>query len=337
MRDLFPNGVPPLWCPLLTHYDSKGAISEARMTAHLRHLSPFVKGFLIPGSTGDGWELRERETERVVEIALDQAQELGFHLLIGILKSSAEASQRAIEATMGRITERTGESDPTAALKKARVCGFTVCPPAGKALGQEDILSKLASILETDLPIALYQLPQVTKNEMSPDTVKELADRFPNLILFKDTSGSDRVTLSRKYLGGVFRVRGAENDYAKWADPGLNLYDGFLLSTANCFARELLQTIEFCQSDDRNSARAISDRISAIIIEVFQLVSPIRSGNAFANANKAMDHLFAFGSKAMDAPPPRLHDGGTLPREIIRRTAEILARHDVLPVTGYMA
>ena len=51
----FPNGVPTLWCPLITHYDADGVIDRKRMAAHLEHISPFVKGILVPGSTGDGW------------------------------------------------------------------------------------------------------------------------------------------------------------------------------------------------------------------------------------------------------------------------------------------
>ena len=306
------------------------------MVAHLRHLSPHVKGFLIPGSTGDGWELTDRQTQRVVQVALDQAERFGFMLLIGILKPTGGAMLNDIEQTMQRISEWTGEADSLAALKKARVCGFTVCPPRGKDVSQEDIARQLTGVLQTGLPVALYQLPQVTKNEISPDTFRDLADQFHNLILFKDTSGSDRVSLSRKNLGGVFRLRGAETDYAKWLDRSRNAYDGFLLSTANCFARELSQMIEHSRAGNRNAAQGISDRLSAIIIEAFQLVSPIRSGNAFANANKAMDHLFAFGSRAVETPPPRLHDGSSIPPEFIRGVAEILARHDLLPLNGYL-
>src|SRR2546423_1820291 len=85
-RQLFPRGIPKLWCPSLTHYTADSAIDSARIEAHLRFIVPHVKGFLIPGSTSDGWELNEKEFGEVVEIALTQAQELEFYLLIGVLK-----------------------------------------------------------------------------------------------------------------------------------------------------------------------------------------------------------------------------------------------------------
>src|SRR5439155_6982697 len=167
MAELFPQGVPSLWCPLLTRYDAKGAVSEQRMIAHLTHLAPFVKGFLIPGSTGDGWELREPETQRVIDIALTQAPQLGFSLLIGILKPDAESARNALGQIFHEIIDQTGEADPFSALQKASVCGFAVCAPTGKDLPQEEILSGLESVLEIGAPVALYQLPQVTRNEIS--------------------------------------------------------------------------------------------------------------------------------------------------------------------------
>ena len=72
LKRLFPNRVPVLWCPLLTHYSSDGHIDRARMAAHLRHLSPYVKGFLIPGSTGDGWEMSDAEIRQLLEIAIEE-------------------------------------------------------------------------------------------------------------------------------------------------------------------------------------------------------------------------------------------------------------------------
>ena len=65
LASILPGGMPPLWCPLLTHYTREGALDHARMKAHLTHLAPHVRGFLIPGSTGDGWEMDDREIREV--------------------------------------------------------------------------------------------------------------------------------------------------------------------------------------------------------------------------------------------------------------------------------
>lgn len=65
----FPAGVPRLWCPLLNHYGGDGVIDIERMSAHFQHIVTWVKGFLIPCSTGDGWELDDDETLQVAAFA----------------------------------------------------------------------------------------------------------------------------------------------------------------------------------------------------------------------------------------------------------------------------
>jgi len=333
---LLPHGVPVLWCPLLTHYDSQGAIDRSRIAAHLRHLSPHVNAFLIAGSTGDGWEMNDFEFRQLLDIVLIEALKLDLHLLIGALKTDARDALSTIRETEAWLKSRTNESDSVRALPKARVCGFTVCAPRGKELSQEQIEHALTLILDTGLPTAIYQLPQVTQNEMSPELVGGLAKRFENFILFKDTSGEDRVALSRTSLAGVVTLRGAEGDYARWLSGAGGPYYGFLLSTANCFAREFSQIIADVSGGRLDEAQQMSERLAAVINEVFRLAASLKDGNPFTNANKAIDHFLAHGPGAAEVPPPRIHAGSRLPVEAIRATGEILSRHGFLPAKGYL-
>lgn len=337
LAELFPSGTPSLWCPLITHYGDDGGIDRRRVGAHLQYLAPHVKGFLIPGSTGDGWEMNDAEIRSLLEIVLEEISRLRLRLLVGVLKTDAAEARRVILDTVEWLKQRTGQGDAIAAMQTARVCGFTVCPPKGKELSQEQIAAALASILELGLPVSLYQLPQITQNEMSPETVATLAARFPNFILFKDTSGADRVALSGRDFGGVFLVRGAEREYAKWLKSGGGPYDGFLLSTANCFGHQLHEIGALLAADRRDEAQGLSARLSSAVKEVFDLVAELPHGNAFANANKALDHFFAHGPQAADVLPPRLHAGVRLPAEVIRLTGEALERHGFLPERGYLA
>ena len=84
------------------------------------------------------------------------------------------------------------------------------------------------------------------------------------------------------------------------------------------------------------AATKMSERLTATVSAVFELVSPFPDGNAFANANKAMDHFFAYGPKAATVPPPRLHAGSCLPAEMILETGNILQRYDLMPGAGYL-
>jgi dihydrodipicolinate synthase/N-acetylneuraminate lyase len=306
------------------------------MAAHFRYLSAWVRGFLIPGSTGDGWELTDEERRQVLALALEQAAPLNLRLLLGVLKPRAHDVVTTIQQDLAWLKSRLREPESEKALLQARVCGFTVCPPHGKDLSQAEIGRSLASVLELGLPTAIYQLPQVTQNELSPEVAAELAGRFQNFIFFKDTSGADRVVLSGLNLGGVFTTRGAEGDYARWLDRAGGPYRGFLLGTANCFARELHQVISDICAGRFEAARQLSDRLTLAVKEVSPLITPLPEGNPFTNTNKAVDHFFAFGPRAASAPPPRLHAGSRLPRELLRATGDILSRCGLMPEKGYL-
>src|SRR5512139_4132039 len=86
---LFPEGVPALWCPPLTHFADDGSVDVARQRAHLAALRPWVRGLLVPGSTGEGWELSAAEERAVLSCALDEVRAAGGRLLVGVLRRTA--------------------------------------------------------------------------------------------------------------------------------------------------------------------------------------------------------------------------------------------------------
>ena len=336
VRRLFPEGIPSLWCPPVTHYDENGAIDAPRMAAHLRHLAPHARGLLIPGSTGDGWELTAQESRQLLKLALVQAQKLNLHLLIGALRPVPQDALAFIRETVEFLQARQQTGEPLEALVQARVCGFTVCPPRGAELSQAQIAAGLSSLLESGLPTAVYQLPQVTRNEMSPELAIELARKFHNFVFFKDTSGADRVALQGRGLDGVFAARGAEGEYSRWLKLAGGPYDGFLLGSANCFAPQIQQIVNDLSAGRAEPARALAERVAGAVNDATQLVAGVPDGNAFANANKAMDHFFAHGPRAVEVPPPILHAGSRLPTEVIRAAGVLLTRYELMPAKGYL-
>ena len=209
------------------------------------------------------------ETETVVRFAVDAARKKGVSLLLGALRKKTADVTDSIGKFLDILRKLTGKPDSLAALIASGVSGFTVCPPAGKDLDQETIGAALAIILDLGLPTALYQLPQVTGNETAPETFAKLVAKYPNLILFKDSSGADRIAQSGVNAGGVFLVRGAEGDYARWLRAAGGTYDGFLLSTANSFPAGLLAVVNGIQKGRPDEAAKFSAAISGAVGEVF--------------------------------------------------------------------
>ena len=335
-QKMFPGGIPRLWCPLLTHYDGDRKIDIPRMKAHFAHVAPWVGGFLMPGTTGDGWDLDDGETEEVVRFALEMARDHDSRILIGLLRRETEAVLKLMETLFRLLSDRAGKKETLSIMTACRVAGFTVCAPKGKDLHQEDILRSLFRVADQGYPLALYQLPQVTENEIDPETFDRLCRSFANILFFKDSSGGDRVARDTSEREGIFLVRGAEGDYGQWLKEAGGPYDGFLLSTANCFAAELSAIIDATERGDLLSALERSESITAVFREVSGLVGGLPAGNAFTNANKAMDHFFALGPEAPTKEGPMLHGGIRIPTEMLEETREILRRFGVLPQKGYM-
>jgi 4-hydroxy-tetrahydrodipicolinate synthase len=336
MRQLIGDKIPRLWCPPLTHYTSEGTLDKERMAAHWTSMRPNVRAFLVPGSTGDGWEMIDAEINALLDFTIELARKLDALLLIGVLRTDVMAMCEAITQTITMLKKRTGIDDPIQLLKYTRVCGFTVCPPRGAEMNQDQIQSGLESVLELGVPTAIYQLPQMTKNEMSPEVMTRLAERYANFILLKDTSGNDRVALEDKGESGIFLVRGAEGNYAQWLQESGGPYHGLLLSTANCFSAQLQGMINDLEAGRVDAAKVISDRLTRVVDSVFALVGNLSHGNPFTNANKAIDHFMAYSLRAERTEPPRLHAGIQLPKNLIKKVGSILRDADLIPQAGYL-
>ncbi len=338
---LFPQGIPTLWCPLISHYAAEGKFNAERMAAHIESLSPYVQAFLAPGSTGDGWEMSPEERTELIDLLLPLTEEVDGHLLLGVLE-----------------TDRGKAADTVAGLKNSYIpgetpgyAGVTITAPRGSELTQTTIFDELSAVLEHGVPTALYQLPQVTENEIDPCTAEDLAKKYSNFYLFKDTSGKDKVVRSGRLPEDLFLVRGAEGNYAEWLKGLGGSYHGFLLSTANNFAPHLSRIIELSSlaavqgaggahslevSEAAREAYSISHTLSTVVETAFNTVSALPFGNPFANANKAIDHIMAYGPGFETAQPPLTHSGNRIPAEIETSLAEILRRHDLFPQKGYL-
>ncbi len=336
VRELVGGEMPRLWCPPLTHYTSEGSLDKERIAAHWASMLPNVNAFLVPGSTGDGWEMSDDEIKELLNFTIKLAGKLDVLLLIGVLKSDVSSMGEAIAEILTMLEQKAGVKDPIGVLKQTKVCGFTVCPPHGAQLTQEQIQADLETVLTLNLPTAIYQLPQITANEMSPALIARLAEYYPNFFLFKDSSGSDRVALADSNQSGIFLVRGAEGQYSEWLQESGGPYHGLLLSTANCFSAQLRAIFTLLEDGRIKEAKNLSDRLTQVVDLVFKLVSNLPQGNPFTNANKAIDHFLAYGSEADRFPPPMLHAGIRLPENVIREVGEILKKAQLISKTGYL-
>jgi len=69
---------------------------------------------------------------------------------------------------------------------------------------------------------------------------------------------------------------------------------------------------------------------------VFTLAARAPSGNPFSNANRAVDHLHAYGRDWRRAPLPVLQDGSQLPEELIAQIAGVMEPTGMIAPEGYL-
>lgn len=336
IKKLFPKAFPKLWCPLLTHYKSDGTIDFERICKHLDFIMPHCNSFLIPGSTGDGWELNFEEFKSLINFIFNYAPKKEINILIGLLQTDDEKLKQNLKYAL-EFLETKNFSPDAKDYKPSRFKGFVICPPKGKNLAQEKIKNYLENFLKLNYPVSLYQLPQITENEMTPETVEYLTGKYPNVFMLKDSSGEDKVAKTGLNYAGLKLIRGAELNYSAWLKCCGGIYDGFLLSTANCFAKEFTDVIERLVQGNQDEADNISIKLTKVIGEVFKLASILPFGNAFTNANKLIDHINAYGKNHQEFPPPKTHSGINLPKELLSKTYDLLYKNGFEIEKGYLS
>lgn len=336
VSQLFPEGMDCLWCPCIVHYSNDGTIDLKRMEAHLQHLSTDVHSFLVFGSTGDGWELSWEEKRTIADAFCQWHQQLHLCYLFGVLCENAKLTVQEIQKWVSWAVKKSGKADPIEAMKAVGLCGFTVCAPKGKHQTQVEIYTQLSSILSLNLPTVIYQLPQITENEIAPNVVRELAQCYPSFFMFKDTSGEDRVIMENDRDEGIFFVRGAEGAYSTWYGKQPHKYDGFLLSSANCFAKELRIVLQSLENGETEKAALYADRIDRTISRVFEHTADLEGGNVFANANKCLDHCLALGEAWKTHRLPMRHCGDLIPEKYIVFAQEALQKENLANAKGYL-
>ena len=91
------------------------------MAAHWDFMAPHVNAFLVPGSTGDAWEMNDIEVRALVDLSLKLAKEKNISLLLGVLKSNASATRHGISELLSKLKLKTGKNDPIEAMKTSKV------------------------------------------------------------------------------------------------------------------------------------------------------------------------------------------------------------------------
>ena len=156
-RGLFPA--------MITPFTSSDELYEEGLRQSLEfNIQAGVHGFWLAGGTGESVFLTDEENRRVAEIAADQNR----GRILNIIHVGAPTTARTIAL----------------AEHAARVGMEAVCcvPPFFYATSDEQVVDYYREVgAAADLPLFVYNLPQATGVEITPDLLKRIQDEVPHL------------------------------------------------------------------------------------------------------------------------------------------------------------
>ncbi|MCY1671323.1 4-hydroxy-tetrahydrodipicolinate synthase [Novosphingobium sp. SL115] len=213
---------------------------------------------LVPcGTTGEASTLSNAEHHRVIEVCVEQA------------------------AGRVPVIAGCGSNDTMNALLHmnfSRKCGAqaALCvAPYYNRPSQAGIIAHFSYLAEhNDLPIILYNVPGRTVTDILPETVCELAKRFPGKIVgIKDASGDlSRVTDHRMGIGKTFCQLSGDDELALPANAAGAV--GCISVTANVAPRLCADFQAACAANDLEKARELNDKLYPLHYAMFEDASP---------------------------------------------------------------
>lgn len=213
---------------------------------------------LVPcGTTGEASTLSNAEHHRVIEVCVEQA------------------------AGRVPVIAGCGSNDTMNALlhmnfsKKCGAQAALCVAPYYNRPSQAGIIAHFSYLAEhIDLPIVLYNVPGRTVTDILPETVCELAKRFPDRIIgIKDASGDlSRVTDHRMGIGKHFCQLSGDDELALPANAAGAV--GCISVTANVAPKLCAEFQQACADNDLVRARELNDKLYPLHYAMFEDASP---------------------------------------------------------------
>ncbi len=237
LRGVFPA--------LVTPFDPQTEeIDEEAYRRLIRHVLPHVDGVVTSGTTGEFPYLTRPEQRRLVEIA---RQEVGDKLVIAGCGASGTAQAIA-------LAQDAREADADAIL----VVTPYFLHPSDKEVYQHyyDIATRV------DIPLILYNIPQVVDAVLPRNVVEDLAD-LPNVVGLKDSSGDLTYTMEiLEYAGDRIDVLVGHDEVVIAAlAAGVS---GMILASAQVYPEVWQEVYRLVREGRLEEARALQRRVQKL-------------------------------------------------------------------------
>ena len=215
------------------------------------------KGLVPCGTTGEASTLSNAEHHRVIEVCIEQA-----------------AGRVPVIAGCGSNDTMNALLHMTFSRKSGAAAALCVAPYYNRP-SQAGLIAHFSYLAEhNELPIILYNVPGRTVTDIEPETVCELAKRYPERIVgIKDASGDlSRVTDHRMGIGKHFCQLSGDDELALPANAAGAV--GCISVTANVAPKLCAEFQQACADNDIAKARELNDRLYPLHYAMFEDASP---------------------------------------------------------------
>ena len=271
---------------LVTPFDAQGKLNESSLERLVEfQIRAGVHGLSPCGTTGETALLTFEERQRIAEIVVRVAKGR-----IPVLVQTGAASTAATIA-LTRHAQTIGAS------------AATVVTPWYFRYGDDALIQHYVRVAESapDFPVYLYNIPQLTGNNLSPTVVHAIADRCPNVVGLKDSSGILAQTIdSAGARGGKFNVAiGSDGLLLSAAVVGIgagisgnaNAVPELFVEFYNAFWRGDLAAARAAQARIQHARRTLKDGNDLSLFKAVLTYRGITAGGVRApllNASKEM-------------------------------------------------
>lgn len=234
---------------MVTPFNNSDEVDLAAMRRHTDFLIERGVHCLYPtGTTGEVHLLSVAERKKIVETVIDQAKgRVTIYVHAGALmpKDTVELVRHA---------------------ESAGADGAGVMTPIFFPLNESELEAyfvDVANSVSSDFPIYLYNIPQLSANDLKPATIERVVDRCPNVIGVKYSSMDfQRISDYLKIKGGEFSLLiGAD----KFLVPGLSMgCDGTISGNSNVCPEWYVAIYNAVQKGDFEKARRLQSAANEI-------------------------------------------------------------------------
>ena len=230
---------------LITPFKKHEEVDEDAFRKLIQFVMPHVNGIVVSGTTGESVYLSLEERERLYKIAVETAEGK-----IPVIAGTGEAS-----------TAKTIQLTQSAAKAGASAC-LVVLPyflhPSPK--GVHNHFLQVAK--STELPLIMYNIPQVVDAVFPRQVIEDLAD-VDNIIAVKDSSGSLPYIMELlEFIGDRLTVLVGHDEIVV---PALAAgCKGMILASAQVYPDYLQKILKAMQESKLDEARSLQREIQKL-------------------------------------------------------------------------